>query len=111
MHLQDWTIKARYVNHLDDDTDLGNTEVFADLKEAHIKILHPKIIRHDVEATLVHELIHPHLDWTGLSGTLSHKTIRGEQSIESIAKALIYLDRRGKIKASRRRSTLRRNHG
>jgi len=100
LRLQDWDIEARYRRAFDmDDNKQGGCSWMRRLRQARVSILDPLDYSpnprwddvQDIEATLVHELLHIHFalvdDYQNLSLDLF------EQSIEAIAQALIELHR------------------
>ena len=97
LRLQDWDITAIYERHFAmDDGKQGGVKWLRRLKQARIRVLDPSDYGvqwqpQDVEATVVHEMLHVHFalvdDYVSLSLDLF------EQSIEAISLALIRLDR------------------
>jgi hypothetical protein len=99
LRLQDWTIEAGYKRAFDmPDGKQGGCTWVRRLKRALISVLDPQDYgpdpvagSQDIEATLVHELLHIHFalvdDFAGVSMDLF------EQSIDAIAIALVRLDR------------------
>lgn len=94
LSLQDWDITASYRKKLSEVGNLGECEVTATLRAADMLILDPAAKRHDVELTVVHEMVHVSTWWTNINGSTSHRNVIGEQHIEALAKALVDLDRR-----------------
>ena len=103
LRLQDWNINGRVEGFrgMPTQEDAGTCNVDFELKEALIRIMDP--VDHnpnwiqpfqDVETTLVHELLEIHFDPFKNSDkkTLEHKI--QEQVIESLAKALVELERK-----------------
>lgn len=60
LRLLDWDIQVQYVRAWDDGhaTRFGLCRCNRDRGEAEIEIFDPRIRAHDVESTLVHELMH-----------------------------------------------------
>lgn len=94
MGLMDWDVSACYRKKLSEVGNLGECEVTATLRAADMVILDPSVRKHDVELTVVHELVHVSTWWTNINGSTSHRNVIGEQHIEALAKALVSLDRR-----------------
>lgn len=102
LRLQDWEIKIYVWRSRDMDLEgaVGEVEYNLDLKLASIHILDPVdypsnlMVNQDMEATLVHELLHLHMAPFGNSeqGTLEKSML--EQAIESITRGLIDLHRK-----------------
>lgn len=92
--LETWDIDLHYRKKMDRDGDVGDCDAEPTNRTALINVLDPDVRAHDVELTLVHELLHVHTWWTRINGARSHRNIVGEQSIEAIAKALVSLRRR-----------------
>jgi len=100
LRLQDWDIHAtirRAKEMVNADAD-GECYWTLGLKEGFIHILDPidhnprAIGKPDIEATLVHELLHLHFaEWDDSTG--QGMPISGEQAIECIAQALVRVKR------------------
>jgi len=60
LHLLDWDLTVKYIKVRPKPTDtfVGQCSANADKNKATILILDPAVERHDVEATLKHELLH-----------------------------------------------------
>ncbi len=105
LRLQDWRINVKFVDteHIPDNA-LGACKVFADSKLALIKLSRPEAIdktdgfsaafpyMDDTERTLVHELLHIHLDGLFDGEADKLKQTMKEQAIEAITDGLIGLD-------------------
>jgi hypothetical protein len=97
LRLQDWDITIKYKRHYDmDDNKAGGVSWIKRRKIARISVLDPIDIgtgwnSEDVEATVVHELLHIQFcmidDFSGVSADLF------EQAIEATTNSLIRLDR------------------
>lgn len=98
MHLQDWDISIRLARPFEIGPDRGGEVTRVEAKKvAVVSVLNPadfdpgKIITHDPEYTVVHELVHLHFslidDFDGVKDTLY------EQAVHLLAKSLISLDR------------------
>jgi hypothetical protein len=96
LRLQDWDLTARLARGYDLEDKEGRCSQWPKLKLIEIEVLDPIDFRpgthHDVEETLVHELLHVHfcsLDqkWEGAEQVLY------EQAIETMAWALVKLNR------------------
>ena len=92
--LDGWTIDVRYRKAMDCKGDLGDCWCEPTNKSSEINISDPLISPHDVEETLVHELLHVSTWWARLNNSRTHRNVVGEQSIETIARALVKLARR-----------------
>lgn len=98
--LSDWTVVAGFARSeaMSDDGNQGECHVSFENREARIRILHPvdypetSFVPQDWELTLVHELLHLHLDPI-------YRRVRGlaeellEQTIQQVARSLIQLER------------------
>lgn len=100
LKLQDWELIARYVRLWDlREKSEGQATICLRLKMAAIRILDPVDYcdadwKQDVERTLVHELLHIHLEFFGKPASPTDDDMR-EQAVESITRALVEMDRRG----------------
>ena len=100
LRLRDWTIRYRYVHP--DEIDGSDGRVYVDLKTktADIKVSDdtsrgPMHFRgRDIEADVVHELMHLHLETFFPADRDSLAYTMAEQATDEIAKAFIALDRR-----------------
>jgi hypothetical protein len=108
LRLLDWTISARFVKA--DELDGGaiaQCRYTLERKIATIKILRPKRgpddspHPRDVEADLIHELLHLHAAPFEPQSWESPKGVAIEQAIDLIAEALIKLKRAGTAKRKR----------
>lgn len=99
LRLQDWMIKIKIARANEMEANRNAEIAFIyDNKQAYIKILdnmdHPKDawFEHDMEWSLVHELLHLHLGQIRQGENID--SVEEEQAIESIVYGLIALDRR-----------------
>jgi hypothetical protein len=95
LRLQDWIIKVRLARALElPENSMGCVHVVLPKKMAIIKVLDPidydssLMLPQDMEDTLVHELLHLHLEPI-LHGIDDSKHIEVEQAIESISFGLV----------------------
>lgn len=104
LRLEDWDIFVSWGNAADMGARAGETSVLRSLKRGKVKIISPDewgapsemIGGYDSEATLVHELIHFHLDrWRGNAenDTSSAEYEIKEIAIEALSVALVNLSR------------------
>lgn len=96
LRLQDWQVTARYDSRANLDIE-GWAEWNEATKEATLGIADPARYRVDVEAIVVHELLHLHFaafNLTSTANSRSDRTVRGEQAVESITRGLIDLARK-----------------
>ncbi|MDD9147833.1 hypothetical protein OYT88_04620 [Sporolactobacillus sp. CQH2019] len=98
LRLRDWDIEAEIVplSAMDDQTHGGENTYLLQSKASRISILNHGdyqnmncIIPHDMEETLVHELLHLH--FAPFDSEKNYMPI--EQAIESLAKAFVETDR------------------
>jgi hypothetical protein len=94
--MQDWDISVHYVKQDDIPGNLGECDAEPTNRTGNIDIADPADKPHDVELTLVHEMLHLLTWWTRINGARSHRNTVGEQSIEAIASALVTLKRCGR---------------
>lgn len=106
LRLQDWDIDATFVRRQDltSTTALGQTTIDC-YRRARVRILDPLDftdrewpVDRDSEATLVHELVHLHLDdchvpVQGADGRETAEWTAVERACETIARGLLALDR------------------
>ncbi|WP_160112318.1 hypothetical protein [Salicibibacter kimchii] len=101
LKLQDWDISIEKKKMIGEDFE-GNVQCFLESKEAFISILDEdyrpddSLGEHDMEETLVHELLHLHLyPISEIAEDKPNYDLFEEQAINALAKAYVYLDRRG----------------
>jgi hypothetical protein len=103
LRLQDWDVKVRIVRRSQfriSDAQ-GECEWLLPKKTALIHIVDPidyppnSVWEQDMERTLVHELLHCHMAGFDDFEYGSPKDVAVEQAVESIAKALVSLKRKG----------------
>lgn len=97
LRLRDWTIDAHVyrLSEFSNTNRQGECQWVEESKTAQIKVLDPADFSHtilinDMEETLVHELLHLH--FAPMNEDKYYMPI--EQAIESIAKALVEIDRK-----------------
>jgi hypothetical protein len=100
LRLEDWRIRARWVDGMDMPNDSGDTQYLLVKKQAEIRIARPNGHGHDSiavvtegidpEVDLVHELLHLHFaPFEGNTG--SPELTAQEQAIHAISTALVEL--------------------
>lgn len=99
LRLQDWDISVAILRRSDmaDVNNLAQNAVWTTSKISQIQVMHPEDWplgnhKQDVEADIVHELIHLHLDGLNFKKG-SVKWVQVEQSIECMTSALLGLRR------------------
>ena len=102
LRLLDWDVKWRIVrkDELGDDHS-GRCDSVLMKKMASIRILHPDdastewVEQYDLELTIVHELLHLHLDgWAQLIGEGDQGVVLLEQTVHALSSVLLAADRR-----------------
>jgi hypothetical protein len=106
LRLQDWEIDCRFADSIETHDQTGKCRAFPDRRQAIVRILRPEGFDLtdeftqafddgvDPEMSLVHELIHIPLEKLLNEDPGEHEKVMQEQAIESIARALLDLDRR-----------------
>lgn len=101
LRLQDWRIDVRFVRGEEINGCFGETSINFPLKTAYVKICRPEDMKYkgylgsDIEETLVHELIHLHIEvLCRNAGQDSELRFLAEQAIEAMSLALVGLKRR-----------------
>ena len=96
MRLQDWDVGIRYIRGYDMGNDLGRVTYTHTKKQANIRVLDPDdadpewLPQQDIEQTVVHELLHLHMEPWHAEGT-DHLLM--EQAVDAISGTLINRDR------------------